>query len=68
MSEDTIQLICIAVATVCQIYMMEPWHFPVLAAIWNWLAQFLGNLANVLGHMSLRARLNYFEAVEAYGA
>lgn len=67
MNDDTVQLICAAIVAVCQIYMMEPWQFPVFAAFWNWIAQFLGRLSNTLGRMSLQARLNYFEAVTAYG-
>lgn len=67
MSEETIQLIAAAVVAVCQIYMIEPWKFPVFAYVWDFIAQFCGEMANSLAKISMQARSNYFEAVAAYG-
>lgn len=63
MSENTIQLLAAAAIAVCQIYVMEPWKFHVFARFWDWFARITGNLANVLGYMSLEARHNYFIAI-----
>jgi hypothetical protein len=66
-SEETIQLIAAAVVTLAQVYVLEPWKFPVFAAIWDVIARIAGHLANYLANVSMRARLNYFTAVHAYG-
>lgn len=63
MSEETIQLIAAAVVTLTQIYMLEPWKFPIFAWFWDQIARFTGELANVLGYISCKARLNYYAAV-----
>lgn len=63
MSEDTLQLLAAATIAVCQIYVMEPWKFPVFAHFWDFIARLCGELANVLGWWSMKARQNYFVAV-----
>lgn len=63
MSEETVQLIAAATIAVCQIYVMEPWKFPVFAKFWDSLARFFGELANLLGWWSMRARENYYTAL-----
>lgn len=63
MSEETFQLIAAAVVTLTQIYMLEPWKFPVFAWFWDTVARFCGELANVLGWISVQARANYFNVI-----
>lgn len=63
MSEDTFQLIAAAIIALSQIYLIEPWKFPVFAIFWDWLAKVCGYTANVLGYMSMRARANYFVSI-----
>lgn len=63
MSEETFQLIAAAVVTLTQIYMLEPWKYPIFAWFWDTIARFTGELANVLGYISVKARLNYYHAL-----
>jgi hypothetical protein len=63
MSDDVIQLIAAAIVTVTQLYMLEPWKFPVFAWFWDSLAKFCGELANVLAWIAMRARLNYYASI-----
>jgi len=63
MSDDVVQLIAAAIVTVTQLYMIEPWKFPIFAWFWNEVARFTGELANLLAAISLRARLNYYNVV-----
>ena len=67
MSEETIQLIAAAVVTLAQVYIMDPWKFPVIAQLWDAIARFCGELANVLATISMQARLNYYDAIHANG-
>lgn len=67
MSDETIQLIAAAIVTMAQIYVMEPWKYPVFAAFWDFIARFLGELADACGKLSMIARQNYFTAVNSYG-
>jgi hypothetical protein len=63
MSDDAIQLIAAAAIAVCQIYAMEPWKFPIFAKFWDFMARLCGNLANMLGWWSMKARENYYTAI-----
>lgn len=63
MNEETFQLIAAAVVTLTQIYMLEPWKFPVFAWFWDAVARWAGELANTLAWVSVRARANYFNVV-----
>jgi hypothetical protein len=67
MSEETIQLIAAAVVALCQVYMVEPWKFPVFAYFWDLIAKACAHLSNSLAWWSVQARSNYFAAVAAYG-
>lgn len=67
MSDETVQIIAAAVVTLAQLYAVEPWRYPVFAYFWDAVAKITGILANILAHMSLNARVNYFEAVNSYG-
>lgn len=63
MSDETLQLIAAATVAVCQIYMAEPWKFPVFARFWDFMARLCGILANMLGWWSMKARENYYMAI-----
>lgn len=63
MTEDTVQLVAAAIIALSQLYMIEPWKFPIFAAFWDWTAKICGILANVLGWISIRARHNYFISI-----
>jgi hypothetical protein len=65
--DSYIDLIAAAVVTLAQLYVIEPWKFPVFAKFWDWLATLCGVLANHLGWMAMRARSNYYLAVSEYG-
>jgi hypothetical protein len=62
-SDETWQLIAAAVATMAQLYMVEPWKFPVFAAFWDTVAQVCGELANLLAWISMQARANYYSVI-----
>lgn len=63
MSDDTIQLIAIAVVSLIQVYAVNPGTLNIFASVWNALALFFGALANFFGDLAMEARLNYYEAV-----
>lgn len=67
MSDETIQLIAAAIVTMAQLYVIEPWKYPVFAYIWDWIATMAGRLARIFADLAMRARLNYFTVVTAYG-
>ena len=64
MNSDTIQLIGLAVLILAEQYAIAPWQFPVFARIWDFLANLFANLSWWLGYASMRARANYYTAVE----
>lgn len=66
MSDETIKLVAVAVVTVAQVYVMEPWKYPVFAKFWDLVARLAGSLAKILADLAMQARLNYFTAVSAY--
>jgi len=47
-----------------QLYMVEPWKFPVFAMFWDTVAKFCGELANLLAYIAMRARLNYYASIQ----
>jgi hypothetical protein len=59
------QIIAAAVVTMTQMYMLEPWKYPVFARLWDWIATVCGRLANILGWWSMKARSNYYTAITA---
>ena len=66
MSEEWVKLIAAAVVTLAQVYVVEPWKFPVFAQFWDWLARVTGVLANRLGWISVKARINYYSVVNSF--
>jgi len=67
MSDEVMQLIAAAVVTLAQVYVLEPWKFPVFAEFWDTIAAVCGVLANYLARWSMLARANYYTAIHAYG-
>lgn len=65
MSEETLKLILAAAIAVCEIYAMDPTKFPIFAWFWDLIATLCGELANILGAWSVKARVNYFDAVRS---
>jgi hypothetical protein len=67
MTDDTKQLIAIAVVTVAQIYVTEPNKIrETFARFWDFIAVLCGEIANALGFVSMQARQNYYEVVNSY--
>lgn len=64
MSSDTIQLIGLAVLILAEQYAIAPWQFPIFAQIWDAIANLCAQLSWWLGYASMRARANYYTAVE----
>lgn len=63
MSDETLKLIASAVIVLCEVYTLRGGDFPFFAYIWDIIARITGCLANVLGHISVTARYNYFVEV-----
>jgi hypothetical protein len=63
MSDEAWQFIAAAVVTLAQVYMVEPWKFPILAKFWDTVARICGELANMLGLVAVKARANYFSVI-----
>lgn len=66
-NSDMIQLAGLALLLLAEQYMVAPWQFQPLARMWDIIARVCGEIANVLGFISLQARANYFSVVE-YGS
>lgn len=65
MRDEWVNLIAAAVVTLAQVYVLEPWKFPVFAKFWDWIARLTGQLANRLAWWSMHARANYYIAIAA---
>lgn len=63
MSDETLKLLASAVIVLCEVYTLRGGDFPVFAYLWDIIAKVTGWLANILGHISVNARLNYFVEV-----
>lgn len=64
MDNDTFQMIAAAVIAVAQLYSMDPTRFKFFAQFWDIVARICGQLANLLGLVSVHARANYFLALQ----
>lgn len=64
MDSETLQMIAIAVITYYELCAIQGSN-PVFAYIWDIIATITGILANILGRISVQARLNYYVAVQA---
>lgn len=64
MNSDTIQLIGLAVLILAEQYAIAPWQFPVFAKIWDFMANLFACLSWYFGFAAMRARDNYYLAVE----
>lgn len=67
MDKDTLQVIAIAIITLCQLY-AEGNHVNLLAMTWDAIASFCERIAGLLGYWGLQARNNYYRTVSSYGA
>lgn len=63
MDESTAQLIGIAIVTLAQVYAIQPWKFPVWAAILDLIARAAAWLSWKLGFVSMYARDSYYRVV-----
>jgi hypothetical protein len=63
-SSDTLQMLALACLAYYEICMVKGTN-PFFIYLWDFIAVITGMLANFLGAVSMQARLNYFEAVEA---
>jgi hypothetical protein len=61
--ENTAQLIGIAVITLAQVYAIQPWKYPFLAAILDLIARATAWLSWKLGFVAMHARESYYEVV-----
>lgn len=66
MNTDTAQLIGLAVLILAEQYMIAPWQFNVFARVWDAVAKICAFMADILGWVSMQARLNYYQVV-SYG-
>jgi hypothetical protein len=64
MDNETFQMLAAAVIAVAQVYTMDPSRFKVFAYVWDLIARICGQLANVLGLVSIHARANYFLSIQ----
>ncbi len=65
MNEDTVRILATIAIAAAEIYALNGGDFPVAAWFFDLIARITGYLANILGTISLNARLNYFMAVQA---
>ena len=61
------QLIGAVAVAVMQIYALNGYDFPFLAWLWDIIAKTTGRIANLLGFISIQARLNYYTVINSYG-
>ncbi len=67
MKPEMIQLIGAVIVLISEAYVTEPWKvYQSYAKFWDFIARLCGELANALGHISMRARASYYTAV-SYG-
>jgi len=67
-NDDSIQSTLIKVAAMllivaAQWWAMQPYHEPMLAKLWQVLAQFCYNAARKFGQLGLSFEYNYYQAV-----
>lgn len=65
--DEKVKAIATAVLIVSQLYILEPWNAPAFSRAWDFIARWTGYLANVLGWISVKARLNYYQTVRELG-
>lgn len=68
MSPEAWQVIAAAIVALSQVYATRSDTALTFAKMWDILARVFGTLANMLANLSMQARINYFEAVNAYGS
>lgn len=64
MDSDLIQVVMLCALAYFELCTVRG-NNPALAYMWDIIATISGWIANLLGHISVRARLNYFEVVQA---
>jgi hypothetical protein len=65
--DEKVKVIATAVLVLSQLYILEPWRFPAFARFWDFIARWTGYAANVLGWVSVNARLYYYQSVREMG-
>lgn len=65
MSEEFIQLIGLAILALSEYYAIRGEGASIFAPFWDFVARFCGAVANIFASIAVRARLAYFEAVQA---
>lgn len=64
MTPDYIRAIATAVVALAEVCMLMPGQLPLFAYMWDKIASICGYLANMLGWISIQARLNYFAVIQ----
>jgi hypothetical protein len=68
MSDETLKYVAMAVIALCEVYALGGYYnYSAVAAFWDWVARVTGRIANVLGFVSVQARLNYITEVNVHG-
>jgi hypothetical protein len=62
-NNDTLQLLALAALAYYELCTVNGTN-PVMVYIWDIIAFVTGMLANILGKISIQARLHYYEAVQ----
>jgi uncharacterized membrane protein len=63
MDSEMAQLIGVGIIMLAQAYVVQPWNFPIMAAIWDSIAILAAQLANAFAWLAMHARSNYYLAV-----
>jgi hypothetical protein len=67
MDKNTVQIICATIITLAELWYLNPGNMNMFAWLWDFIARVTGELANMLGYISMEARVRYFTVVN-YGA
>lgn len=65
MSAEFIRLACIAAVIVMEWWLMQPYHDPVIARLWQLVMRASYTIARIAGLIGLHAEHEYYVTVEA---
>lgn len=63
MSDDAIQILAMIILALSEMYAAK--DLTLFAVLWDFIASVAGAIANFFAALAMRARLHYFEAVQA---
>jgi hypothetical protein len=65
MDKNVLELVAMCVLALCEVYAVHGSDISPLAYVYDFIATITGYIANWLGFVSMRARLNYMEVIQA---